>query len=226
MGSSWAYKGNMVKSSSRTETPPLTRLYLVNPGVVVPRLSRLVNSLVIRWRRHETGWSMRRRLRNFLPIVLMALMVQILAPIAACWAAGIVASDPLANAAICHDSAASASDSGNQTDPGGNPHVHDGACCLVCGGHIAASLDAPPQLPVSMPYRSPPARRLAQVRAGTARCSRRRACPGSGTTRTLLTLDISAIGRLPSADNSGIEQAGFRASVRILRCFGFMPSAA
>jgi Protein of unknown function (DUF2946) len=96
---------------------------------------------------------MRRRLRKFLPIVLMALVVQILAPIAACWAAGVVASDPLAAAAICHDSAASAADSDNQTDQGGSSHIHDGVCCLVCGGHVAASLDAPPQLSVAVPYR-------------------------------------------------------------------------
>ncbi len=45
-----------------------------------------------------------RRLKNFLPIVLIALMVQILAPIGACWAASIAASDPLAGAVICHGS--------------------------------------------------------------------------------------------------------------------------
>ena len=50
---------------------------------------------------------MRRRLRKFLPIVLIAVMVQILAPIAACWAASIAASDPLHAAVICHDNSAS-----------------------------------------------------------------------------------------------------------------------
>jgi Protein of unknown function (DUF2946) len=96
---------------------------------------------------------MRRRLRKFLPIVLMALMVQILAPIAACWAAGIAASDPLATAVICHNSAGSASDSGNQSDQGGSPHIHDGLCCLVCGGHVGASLDVPPQPLIGAPHR-------------------------------------------------------------------------
>jgi len=43
-----------------------------------------------------------RRLKNFLPIVLIALAVQIFAPIGACWAATIAASDPLAGAVICH----------------------------------------------------------------------------------------------------------------------------
>src|ERR1700761_6008354 len=96
---------------------------------------------------------MRWRLRKFLPIVLMALVVQILAPIAACWAAGVAASDPLATAIICHDGAASTSDSGNQTDPSGSPHIHDGLCCLACGGHGGASLDAPPLPSIGVPYR-------------------------------------------------------------------------
>ena len=43
-----------------------------------------------------------RWLKKFLPIVLIALMVQIFAPIGACWAASIAASDPLAGAVICH----------------------------------------------------------------------------------------------------------------------------
>ena len=45
---------------------------------------------------------MRRRLRKFFPIVLIALTVQIFAPIGACWAASIAASDPLHAAIICH----------------------------------------------------------------------------------------------------------------------------
>ena len=43
---------------------------------------------------------MRRRLQKFLPIVLLALMVQILAPIGACWAAAVAVSDPLGSAVI------------------------------------------------------------------------------------------------------------------------------
>jgi Protein of unknown function (DUF2946) len=96
---------------------------------------------------------MRRRLRKFLPIVLMALVVQILAPIAACWAAGVAASDPLAAAIICHDSSASTSNSDNPTDQGGGLHIHDGLCCLACGSHVGVSLDAPPQPSVGTSYR-------------------------------------------------------------------------
>src|ERR1700760_1025567 len=88
---------------------------------------------------------MRRRLRKFLPIVLLALAVQILAPIAACWAAGVAASDPLAAlgaAAICHDASGEAANPANQPDQTGH-HAHDGACALCCLAHAGASMDAP-----------------------------------------------------------------------------------
>src|SRR5665213_267871 len=87
---------------------------------------------------------MRRRLRKFLPIVMIALLVQILAPIAACWAASIAASDPLSAATICRDGGDSnAASSGNPTDQPGGHHVHDGGCCVSCGSHAPAVLDAP-----------------------------------------------------------------------------------
>ena len=94
---------------------------------------------------------MRRRLRKFLPILLIAVMVQILAPIAACWAAGIAASDPLHAAAICHDDGASNS---GQTDQTGQPRAHDG-CCSVCSvAHTGAPVHTP-QTAVAAPYREP-----------------------------------------------------------------------
>jgi hypothetical protein len=94
---------------------------------------------------------MRRRLRKFLPIVLIALTVQILAPIAACWAASIAASDPLHGAVICHDDWASTS---GQSDQTGQPRAHDG-CCSVCSVvHTGAPVDTP-QTSVAMPYRDP-----------------------------------------------------------------------
>jgi hypothetical protein len=68
-----------------------------------------------------------RRLKNFLPIVLIALVVQIFAPIGACWAATIAASDPLAGAVICHGNAAPGAGQTNQT----GHRAHDG-CCSVC----------------------------------------------------------------------------------------------
>jgi Protein of unknown function (DUF2946) len=71
---------------------------------------------------------MRRRLERFLPIVLIAVLVQIFAPIGATWAASIAASDPLRAAAICHGNATSAP---SQSDPSGQPSPHEG-CCSVC----------------------------------------------------------------------------------------------
>jgi hypothetical protein len=83
---------------------------------------------------------MRRRLWKFLPIVLMALAVQVLAPIAACWAASIVASDPLHASPICSGGATLGAD---HTGPTGQPSAHDGACSICCVAHAGASLDTP-----------------------------------------------------------------------------------
>jgi len=82
---------------------------------------------------------MRRRLKNFLPIVLIALVVQIFAPIGACWAASIAASDPLAAAVICHGKADGSTGQSDQT----SHRAHDG-CCSVCSVlHTGAPVDGP-----------------------------------------------------------------------------------
>ncbi len=91
---------------------------------------------------------MRRRLWKFLPIVLMALTVQIFAPIGACWAASIAASDPLHNAAICLGAASTS----GQADQTGDPRAHHGSCSSCCVAQAAASLDTP-QSAVAIPYR-------------------------------------------------------------------------
>src|SRR5258706_6207214 len=97
---------------------------------------------------------MRRRLRNFLPVVLIALAVQILAPIGACWAASIAASDPLHAAAICHEGAATQDQTGNQPDQTRQPRAHDG-CCSVCSvAHAGAPVETP-QTAVAALYQQP-----------------------------------------------------------------------
>jgi Protein of unknown function (DUF2946) len=82
---------------------------------------------------------MRRRLQKFLPIVLLALAVQILAPIAACWAAAVAASDPLQTAVICHEGTAGAA----QGDQGGQHQAHDGSCAICCLAQASGSFTAP-----------------------------------------------------------------------------------
>ena len=94
---------------------------------------------------------MRRRLRNFLPIVLIALAVQIFAPIGACWAATIAASDPLHAAPICSGGVASSLDQTGQT---GEHRAHDGACAMCCVAHAGASLDTP-EATFATPIRQP-----------------------------------------------------------------------
>jgi len=86
-----------------------------------------VDGFVMRW------------LKNFLPIVLVALMVQIFAPIGACWAASIAASDPLAGAVICHGNAPPGAGQTDQT----SHRAHDG-CCSVCSVlQTGAPVDVP-----------------------------------------------------------------------------------
>jgi hypothetical protein len=85
------------------------------------------------------GFAMRRRLKIFLPIVLVALLVQIFAPIGACWAASFAASDPLAAATICHGNAGSGAGQGDQT----GHDAHDG-CCSACSVlQTGAPVDSP-----------------------------------------------------------------------------------
>jgi hypothetical protein len=80
-----------------------------------------------------------RWLKNFLPIVLIALAVQIFAPVGACWAASIAGSDPLAGAVICHGNGAPGE---GQTDQAGH-RAHDG-CCSVCSVlQTGAPVDTP-----------------------------------------------------------------------------------
>src|ERR1700761_1731956 len=87
--------------------------------------------------------SMRRHLLKYLPVVVIALMVQILAPIAACRAASIAISDPLAAAFICHDGAAATGQPDGADDQSGGHQTHDCGSCLSCGLHRPALLDSP-----------------------------------------------------------------------------------
>ena len=81
---------------------------------------------------------MRRRLHRFLPVVLFAVLVQILAPIGACWGPSIAAFDPLHAAALCHDGAAS-----NESDQAAQPRAHDGCCSFCSIVHTGGPLGTP-----------------------------------------------------------------------------------
>ncbi|UPK40462.1 DUF2946 domain-containing protein [Bradyrhizobium sp. 186] len=112
---------------------------------------------------------MRARLQKFLPIVLLALVMQVLAPIAACLAAGQAVADPLQTAVICH----SVSEQGG-ADQSGTPKAHGGGCSICCLVQASASLDSPPQAILAAPFRAaervvwrPAADRLAVSRGGS-----------------------------------------------------------
>ncbi|WP_430642012.1 DUF2946 family protein [Bradyrhizobium brasilense] len=63
--------------------------------------------------------------------------MQILAPVAACWAAAIAVADPLQSAGICHSDTTTGS--GDQ-DRG--KYAHDGLCA-ICVSHADTAVDAP-----------------------------------------------------------------------------------
>jgi Protein of unknown function (DUF2946) len=81
---------------------------------------------------------MRRRFQKFLPIILIALVVQILAPVGATFAAAIAASDPLSAAPICHGG-----EGGLPTHGDPNGRAHDGVCSVCCAAQAGASPDTP-----------------------------------------------------------------------------------
>lgn len=92
---------------------------------------------------------MRARLQKFLPLVLLALVMQVLAPIAACWATGRAVANPLSAGVICH----SVSEQGGLNDRTGSPTAHAGACALCCLAQANASLDWPTQAAFLIPLR-------------------------------------------------------------------------
>jgi hypothetical protein len=92
---------------------------------------------------------MHRRFQKFLPIVLIALVVQILAPIGATWMVAVAAADPLGAATICHSDPAAPA----QNDQGGSHRSHDGACAVCCAAQVGASVDTPKTEAVAAPYR-------------------------------------------------------------------------
>jgi hypothetical protein len=90
---------------------------------------------------------MRRRLELLIPIVLLAITVQLFAPIAAFRAFADAVSDPLSIASICSDMAAVTGD--GQTAPA-TQHRH-GECCAFCtGGHAGATALQPPPVFVTL----------------------------------------------------------------------------
>lgn len=85
-----------------------------------------------------------RRLEILIPIVLLAVLVQLFAPIAAFRAFAYATNDPLYVATICSDMSSSPD---AQADPAKTQHQH-GECCAFCaaghGGSLA--IDAPVQI--------------------------------------------------------------------------------
>jgi len=84
---------------------------------------------------------MRRRLGSYFPIMLLALLMQLLTPVAAIQTVTALAADPFGQASICSTHAGA---TGEQRAPTGNSQA-DHACCAFCsgGGTGAVAVDPP-----------------------------------------------------------------------------------
>lgn len=96
--------------------------------------------------------AMRRRLQRFFPIILIALAAQLLAPVAACWAAAVAISDPLGSAEICHSNSASSATTGDQDD---DRRLDCNTCQICCTAQATVSFDAPWGVAFTTPHRQP-----------------------------------------------------------------------
>jgi hypothetical protein len=90
-----------------------------------------------------------RRLEVFIPIVLLAILVQLIVPVAAFRAVAFAVSDPLYMASICSGMTSSSQDA--QSAPAKTQHNH-ADCCAFCGaGHGGSvAVDPPPLIFVSL----------------------------------------------------------------------------
>jgi hypothetical protein len=87
---------------------------------------------------------MRRRVGNFLPIVMLAVMVQLLAPIGATMFAAAVYGDPLGLTPICSSQSDHADGSGHSS---GQPASHSTCCPLCVLAHAGSTALAPVEPP-------------------------------------------------------------------------------
>jgi Protein of unknown function (DUF2946) len=91
---------------------------------------------------------MRRRLELYIPIVFVAIMVQLLAPIAAFHVVAYASADPLYMASICEHTASSAD---VQSAPIRGQQEH-GNCCAFCGAGLGGTVAvvSPPHIFVTL----------------------------------------------------------------------------
>jgi len=82
----------------------------------------------------------RRRLQSWLPIALLALLLQLAAPIGAAWFAAAAFADPLRGSEICHSDPNAAPAPTNQ---GGDQHACGIDCLICCVLHAGGAFDAP-----------------------------------------------------------------------------------
>ncbi|WP_315703477.1 MULTISPECIES: DUF2946 family protein [unclassified Bradyrhizobium] len=92
--------------------------------------------------------TMRRYAERLLPVALLALLLQLLAPVGASWMAAAAAADPLVGVEICH------SDAGPVAPGQGSDRDACGISCLLCCVlHAGSAIDMPGTAAVAAPWR-------------------------------------------------------------------------
>ncbi|MGJ4944389.1 DUF2946 family protein [Bradyrhizobium sp. HKCCYLS1011] len=91
-------------------------------------------------RRRRAGGvvALRSSMERLLPIALLALLLQVLAPVGASWMAAAAMADPLGRAEICHTDAGSPA-----PDHGSDRDACNLDCLLCCVLHAGGALDVP-----------------------------------------------------------------------------------
>jgi hypothetical protein len=92
--------------------------------------------------------AMRRRLDWLLPVAVLALLLQVAAPVGASWFTAAALPDPLPMAEICHSTADAA-----PADQGDDQHGCGHDCLICCVLHAGGVLDAPRTPAVVAPTR-------------------------------------------------------------------------
>ena len=89
---------------------------------------------------------MRKRLGRYLPIVMLAVLVQLFAPVAVMRVSASVVADPLAGTVICLNA-----DGSQATHQGSDDLHHRSMCCPLCAlAHAVTPLDEPPTVHIAI----------------------------------------------------------------------------
>lgn len=132
----------------RAQTFKLSRVNTGVETVMRHRSAIAMSAAALGSRPRMRGAAVRRYIEWFLPVALLALILQILAPVGASMSAAATLADPLAGVEICHADPKSTS-----APQGGDHHAGSFDCMLCCLSHAGGALDTPFPIALAGPAR-------------------------------------------------------------------------